>query len=240
MKNTRNAILAAATIAGLAAARTAEAQSMQINPAFYGSAEIDTRDTQFYLLGLYLGVGGSGWRPYANVNAYSLHYKSGGERRTLQAFSPTVGMTYNGARGGVSFGVGYAFVDNENPDAVGTEQGGSSGVTLSFGARHEGEGNRPLRTQFLSNYNTRSKYIWTRTRASVPFGNSERHPMRLGGEFVAQGGRHSNSFAVGPFLEYQWTPNFRTTGVVGYKSVDGDGDGRESAAYLKLEFSFSP
>ena len=65
---------------------------------------------------------------------------------------------------------------------------------------------------------------------------------------LAQGGGKngitSNSFQVGPTLEYAWTPNFRTTGVVGYKNVGGSFFGasspRESAAYFKLEFSFSP
>jgi hypothetical protein len=74
------------------------------------------------------------------------------------------------------------------------------------------------------------------------------HPTRVGLEVVGQGGGKngitSNSFQVGPTLEYAWTPNFRTTGVIGYKSVGGSFRGvsasRESAAYFKLEFSYSP
>jgi maltoporin len=83
---------------------------------------------------------------------------------------------------------------------------------------------------------------------SKPFGYSIDHPARIGLEVVGQGGgkngNNSNSFQVGPTLEYAWTPNFRTTGVVGFKTVGGSFNGvksqRENAAYFKLEFSLSP
>jgi hypothetical protein len=148
----------------------------------------------------------------------------------------------------VSFGVGYAFVHNPVPTAIGAEGGSSSGVTASFGAYNNGSGNRPLHTQLLSNYNFGSRYLWVRGRGSVPFGYSVEHPARIGLEVVGQGGGKngitSNSFQVGPTLEYAWTPNFRTTGVIGYKNVGGSFNGvsssRVSAAYFKLEFSFSP
>jgi len=102
-----------------------------------------------------------------------------------------------------------------------------------------------MQAQLLSNYNFGSKYVWARGRASVPFRNSAAHPARLGLELVGQGGgdgaRTTNSFEVGPTLEYTWTDDLRTTGVAGYKSVGGTAlASRESAAYFKLEFSFSP
>ncbi|HEY6088688.1 MAG TPA: hypothetical protein VD771_02755, partial [Gemmatimonadaceae bacterium] len=164
--------------------------------------------------------------------------------RTLSAVSPTIGLAYAGRNSGVSFGVGYAFVNKNDPGAPGSEAGGSSGVTASFGAYNNGTGRRAMHTQFLSNYNFCSQYLWARARGSVPLGYSIEHPARIGLELVGQGGgkgtSKSNAFQVGPTLEYAWTPNFRTTGVVGYKSVGGPNVSRESAAYFKLEFSFSP
>lgn len=245
----RNAVLALAAFAVMTMiGRTAEAQRSTIRPSFYGSAEIDTRHSQFYLLGMYVGMGGLGWHPYFNINAYTLRYRlrpvATSPDRTLSAISPTIGLAYAGRRSGVSFGVGYAFVDKNEPGAVGAEGGGSSGVTASFGAHRTATGSRPLRTQFLSNYNFGSRYLWARGRASVPLGYSVSHPARIGLEVVGQGGgkagSKSNSFAVGPTFEYAWTPSFRTTGVIGYKSVGGPNVSRESAAYFKLEFSFSP
>ncbi|MDP9202509.1 MAG: hypothetical protein M3P26_11345 [Gemmatimonadota bacterium] len=249
LNNHRIAVFALAALAVLTLGRTAEAQRSQIHPSFYGSAELDTRHSQFYLLGMYVGMGGLGWSPYFNVNAYSLHYRltssDPNSDRTLSAVSPTLGLAYAGRRGGVSFGAGYAWVDNEDPGAPGAEGGGSNGATASFGAYHSGTGRRPLRTQLLSNYNFGSQYLWARGRASVPFNYLSREAARIGAELVGQGGgkdgRKSNSFQAGPTLEYTWTPHFRTTGVVGYKSVGGPSfTSRESAAYLKLEFSFSP
>ena len=241
----RNAVLALAALAGLMViGRTADAQT-QLRPSFYGSAEADTRNTQFYLLGMYVGMGGLGWSPYFNINGYVLHYPVLGTQRTLSAVAPSVGLAYAARTGGVSFGVGYAWVHNPNVGAPGAESGGSNGVTASFGAYQNGTGRRPLHTQLLSNYNFGSQYLWARGRGSVPFGYSVEHPARIGLEVVGQGGgkngNTSNSFQVGPTLEYAWTPNFRTTGVVGYKSVGGTFlANRESAAYFKLEFSLSP
>src|SRR5712671_4160872 len=99
----RNTVLALATLAGLTAiGRNADAQLPQLHPSFYGSAEADTRNTQFYLLGMYVGTGGLGWSPYFNVNGYLLDYifspiiaKSD---RTLSAWSPTLGLAYAGRR----------------------------------------------------------------------------------------------------------------------------------------------
>jgi hypothetical protein len=243
----RNPLLALATLAGLTViGRTADAQIPKLHPSFYGSAEADTRSTQFYLLGMYVGMGGMGWSPYFNANGYALHYQVRGVTNTLSAFSPTVGVAYAARNSGVSFGAGYAWVHNPDVGAPGAEGGGSNGVTAGLGAYHNGTGRRPMHTQLLSNYNFGSQYLWARGRASAPFGYSVAHPARIGLEVVGQGGgkngNTSNSFQVGPTLEYAWTPNFRTTGVVGYKSVGGSGPptGRESAAYFKLEFSLSP
>src|SRR5436189_4794523 len=153
-------------------AGTARAQMSQFHPSFYGSAESDTRHSQFYLLGLYVGMGGLGWSPYLNVNGYLLHYRpiqSVDVTSNLKAISPTVGLAYAGRTGGVSFGGGYTWVTNENPAAPGAESGGKSGATASSGAYSNGSGRRALRTQLLSNYNFGSHYVWARGRASVPF-----------------------------------------------------------------------
>jgi hypothetical protein len=242
----RNVVLAVAAIAGLTViARPAAAQ---LHPSFYGSAEADTKNTQFYLLGMYVGMGGLGWSPFFNINGYLLDYKVGNTKRNLSAIAPSVGLAYAGRTAGVSFGVGYTWVHNPVVTVAGAEGGSSSGVTGSFGAYSNGSGSRPLHTQLLSNYNFGSHYLWARGRASVPLGYSVMHPARVGLEVVGQGGGrngiNSNSFQVGPTLEYAWTPNFRTTGVIGYKSVGGSFNGvsapRQSAAYFKLEFSYSP
>src|SRR4026209_2043911 len=115
----RNAILALAGFAMLATTgRPAESQLPQFHPSFYGSAEADTRNSQFYLLGMYVGVGGLGWSPYFNVNGYALHYRpipTLTETSTLSAVAPTVGLAYASRANGVSFGAGYTFVHNENP-----------------------------------------------------------------------------------------------------------------------------
>ncbi|HMI48179.1 MAG TPA: hypothetical protein VK481_05890, partial [Gemmatimonadaceae bacterium] len=96
LKRHRHAVFAFAAIAGLTTfARTAEAQFpiSDLHPSFYGSTELDTRHSQFYLLGMYVGMGGLGWTPFFNVNAYSLHYrldrKVPTSDRTLSSLSPT-------------------------------------------------------------------------------------------------------------------------------------------------------
>ena len=244
----RNAILALALAAGMtSAARTASAQ-YTLHPSFYGSGEVDTRHSQFYLLGMYVGMGGLGWSPYFNINGWALHFRPNRNTTatsTMTAVSPTLGLAYAGRTAGVSFGAGYTWVHNPNVGAPGAEGGGANGVTASFGAYDNGSGRRAMHTQLLSNYNFGSQYLWARGRASVPLGYSVSHPARLGLEVVGQGGgkngNTSNEFQVGPTLEYAWSPQFRTTGVVGYKSVGGSSfTTRDNAAYFKLEFSLSP
>ncbi len=243
MHKYRNGILALAAFFGLAA--FGSAAEAQLHPSFYGSAEADTRNPQFYLLGTYLGVGGFGWSPYLNASAYLLDYPVVDTQETLSAVSPTLGLAYAARSKGVSFGVGYAWVRHPNAGAPGAEGGGSNGVTASFGAYHRGRGRRSLDTQLLSNYNFGSQYVWARGRGSVPFGASATHPARLGLELVGQGGgkdaSSSSTFEVGPTFEYGWAPNLRTTGAIGYKNVGASFlAARESAAYFKLEFSLSP
>ena len=245
-----NAVVALAAMTGaIATGRSAGAQMSQLHPSFYGSAEVDTRSTEFYLLGLYVGVGGLGWSPYFNVNGYALHYEVipdvSSSTQTLSAILPTVGLAYASRYNGVSFGGGYAWVNNEDPGAPGAEGGGSSGATASLGAYHNGRGARAIHTQLLSNYNFDSRYVWVRGRASVPLGNSRAHPARIGAEAIGQGGgkngNTSNTWQFGPTWEYGWTPGLRTTVAAGWKSVGGARfANRENAAYGKLEFSFSP
>jgi hypothetical protein len=252
LKPRQNALIALAAIAASTSfAKTAMAQRSlsDFHPSFYGSTELDTRHSDFYLLGVYVGVGGLGWSPYFNVNGYYLDYIFSPALpkadSTMSAVLPTLGLAYAGRRSGVSFGGGYAFVSHEDPGAPGAEGGGATGATASLGAYYSGTGRRPLHTQLLSNYNFGSQYAWARGRASVPFGRSNKHPARIGAEVVGQGGgkggRKSNTFQAGPTVEYEWTPAFRTTGAIGYKSVGGPiYASRESATYFKLEFSFSP
>lgn len=223
-------------------APAAQAQIAGFHPSFYGSGEWDTKESQFYLLGIYAGVSKLGWSPYLNVNAYRLSYDANGSQSDLSALAPTLGIAHAARRGGFSVGGGYTWTDSEDAGAPGAEGGGKSGVHVAVGAYRSGRGERPLRTQFLSNYNLGSRYLWTRLRSSVPMGDR----TRVGAELVGQGGgndgSYSNEFKLGPTLEYQWSDNFRSGAVVGYKTMGGTRlpDGRESAPYFKLEFSFSP
>jgi hypothetical protein len=243
LKRYRNEVLAIAALAGVALlGQTAEAQ---IYPSYYGSAEAGTRNSQFYIAGAYFGLGSPGWTPYFNVNAYMLSYPLLGTRQTLSGVSPTAGFAYAARNSGVSLGAGYTAVHNPNPGAPGAEGGGDNGVTGSVGAYRRGTGKRPLYTQVLANYNFGSGYIWARARASIPYGRSTEHAPRFGIEAVGQGGGEnrntSSTFEAGPTFEYTWTPTLRTTGSAGYKNVGAAFlAGRESAAYLKLEFSLSP
>jgi hypothetical protein len=233
-------IIALASTLGFAGA--ADAQIAGIHPSLYGSGEWDTKDSQFFLLGMYAGVSKLGWSPYLNVNAYRLSYENGSAQNDVSAFSPTVGFAHAARRGGYSLGGGYTWTDSDDAGAPGAEGGGKSGVHAAIGAYRNGRGDRPLRTQFLSNYNLGSRYLWARLRSSVPMGRQ----IRIGAEVVGQGGgrdgSYSNEFKFGPTLEYQWSSSFRSGAVIGYKSMGGTRlpEGRESAPYFKAEFSFSP
>jgi hypothetical protein len=112
LKTHRNAVLALVTFAGLTTfANNASAQLGQIHPTVYGSTEFDTRHSQFYLLGLYVGMGGLGWSPYFNVNGYLLH-------------NYNFGSHYVWARGRASVPFGYSA---RHPSRIGAEVVGQGG-----------------------------------------------------------------------------------------------------------------
>jgi hypothetical protein len=221
------------------------AQTPQINPSVYGDAEFDTQHSQFYLAGLYIGVGGQGWTPYANANVYHLNFRSGGATQSLTGFSPSVGLSYDNGGSGYSFGVGYTWVNTQTPITFNTQTGGENGVTASFGLHANSPSARGTRTELLGDYNFGAHYLWSRARGSIPVGYSTVHPTRVGLEFIAQGGGKSgatsHSFSVGPTLEQKWTPNFSTTLAGGAKFNGSAGTtASNTAAYVSLEFSISP
>jgi hypothetical protein len=245
----RSALLAiGAIVSSFAIVPSAEGQLQMLSsfhPSFYGSAEMDTEDSEFYLLGMYAGVAKLRWSPYLNVNAYRLNYvdtRPGETATDLSAISPTIGLAYAARNSGFSFGGGYTWTDSDDSGAPGAEGGGSSGPHGAFGAYRSGRGDRPWRLQFLSNYNFGAEYLWTRLRANTALTDR----VRAGAEFVGESGFEegsgSNVFKVGPTVEVAWTDSFRTGAVVGWKTSGGDRflDERESAVYFKLEFSFSP
>ena len=242
----RTALIAIATIAGsLSIVPQAEAQVFGIHPSFYGSGDWDTKDSGFYLLGMYAGMAKLKWSPYFNLNAYRLDYvdrRAGEGDKNLSAISPTVGFAYAARRSGFSIGGGYTWTDPQDAGAPGAEGGGASGAHAAVGAYREGRGDRPMRLQLLSNYNFGAEYLWARLRASTPMSDRIRVGAELVGQAGLETGAESNVFKIGPTIEYAWTDNFRTGAVIGYKTSDGDRfvDGRESAAYFKVEFSFSP
>jgi hypothetical protein len=244
--NFRKTWIVVTAIAGLVAPAVLHAQST-IHPSFFGSTEFDTKGTNFYLLGTYIGFPtGGAWSPYFEADAYHLNFPAGAKRQSLNAVNPTIGLQHNAARASVSFGVGYSFVSsNASGASLNTERGGESGVTASFGANSTGPGERPYQTEFLANYNFGSSYLWSRARGSVPAGTSAAHPLRVGLELVGQGGSHNGSsthaFSVGPFFNYQVTPQFKTGLAGGAKFYGSNGTtGSGTAAYIKWEFSLSP
>lgn len=223
----------------LVAPSAARAQSL--DPSFSLDANFDTKGSNFYGAGMYLGLpSSSAWSPYIDLYSYYLNYPAGATRGSLQAFAPTVGLSYSSGRSSVNFGVGYAFVSKNTGPSINTERGGESGVTASFGAHTTGPGERPYKAEFLSNYNFGSDYLWTRARASVPFGYSTRHPSRIGLELGGQGSSHngvrSHAFSFGPVFETKLTPQLGFTVAGGPKFYDRGGHG----AYLSLGLSISP
>ena len=98
LKTRLTRIVAASAIGGLlTVANAAGAQLTQFHPSFYGSAELDTRNSQFYLPGVYVGVGGLGWSPYFNANGYALRYQVlpqvSSSNQTLTAILPTLALS---------------------------------------------------------------------------------------------------------------------------------------------------
>jgi hypothetical protein len=227
-----------ATIVFAPAATRAQA----LHPSFGLDADFDTKGSNFYGAGMYLGLpSNSAWSPYIDLYAYYLNFPAGATRGSLHAFAPTVGLQYSHLRTSVNFGAGYAFVSKSaSQPSINPERATESGVTASFGVHNTGPGARPYKAEFLSNFNFGSDYLWTRARASVPLGYSVAHPARVGLELSGQGssknGRSSHSFSFGPVLEYGLSPQLGFTVSGGPRFFDHGNTG----AYLGLALSINP
>lgn len=228
----------AAIAAALFAPIAAHAQS----PSFSLDAGFDTKGSNFYGAGMFMGLPSSGAvSPYIDVYSYYLNYPAGATRGSIHAINPTVGLSYSMGRSSVNAGIGYAFVSKSSAaPTLNTERGGESGVTASFGAHTTGPGARPYKAEFLGNYNFGSDYLWSRARASEPFGNSVTHPSRVGLEIVGQGSNHngssSHSFSVGPTFETKLSPHLGFTVAAGPKFNSQGG----TSAYLSLSLGITP
>ena len=207
-------------------------------PSFYAPAEL-TRSTPILSLGMYVGCA---------VLLVSLLQR----QRLLAAYRlvPTWPLGQNAdavcrrsalrrwRRIGVSFGR-LCVGEQRDPGRLGPRAGGSDGATASFGADHTERAawrsHAALETTF------RQPLHLARARASVPFTYSQTPSGSVprSSDRARRGWMKSNPSGR-PDVRITVTRK-STTGVVGYKSVGGPRfTSSESAAYFKLEFSFSP
>lgn len=212
-----------------------------LHPSFGLDADFDNKGSNFYGAGMFLGLPSmSAWAPYIDLYTYYLNYDAGATRGSLHAFAPTVGLMYTSGRTSVNFGGGYAWVSKSGGPSINTERGGISGATASFGIHNTGPGTRPYKSELLANYNFGSEYLWSRARASVPFGYSVAHPSRIGLELTGQGSNHngvsSHAISFGPTLEFGLSPQLGFTVAGGPKFFSHGGTG----AYISLALSISP
>ena len=228
--------------AAIAAALFAPLAARAQTPSFSLDADFNTKGSNFYGAGMFLGLPGSGAvSPYIDLYTYYLNYPAGSARGSIHAFNPTVGLSYSTGRSSVNGGIGYAWVSKSAPvPTLNTERGGESGVTASFGAHTTGLSERPYKAEFLGNYNFGSAYLWTRARASVPVGYSALHPSRLGLQIVGQGsnknGASSHSFSFGPVFETKLSRQLSFSASAGPQFYNHGGSG----AYLSLSLGINP
>jgi hypothetical protein len=205
--------------------------------AVFGAAEGAGDNTTLFLIGANVTANGLGWRPYAGVTAYGLHYNAGGGSTNQNVFEPNVGLSHQMTDQSLSFGVGYAF-SNKNDNFVAFVPGQTGqGVVGEVGWEYWGNGTRAA--QLLGSYNFGNNFLWSRGRASVPVRPAS--PVWIGGELALLGDTQSPSVWVaqlGPTLEYRFTPQFRLGGSAGLKFGLSNANG--SNAYGRIEFLWLP
>lgn len=228
--------VATAGIALALAFRSAPADAQ----ALFGAAELDDDETQFYLLGGAWAPGGLGWKPFGSVVAYHLRFDAIPDDVTRNVVLPTLGLMHVGQTQSISFGVGYAFADDDtdddinNPALISAPSG--DGVVASVGWDYWGDGNRMA--QVLGSFNFGDEYLWTRGRAG--FRLTPTSPLFVGGEAGIMGGGDADAFLAqfGPLIEWRFNPQFRLTASAGLKVGVAEVEG--NAAYGRLEFLWLP
>ena len=224
----------------LAAASAALALMFASTPAnaqaLFGAAELDDEDTQLYLLGGAWAPRGLGWKPFGSVVAYHLRFDIGSATESRNVVVPTLGLMHAGPTQSISFGLGYAFSDEDvdEPILIGAESG--DGVVASVGWDYWGTGNRMA--QVLGSFNFGTEFLWTRGRAGVRL--TPTSPLFVGGEAALMGGGDDGAFLAqfGPLLEWRFNPQFRLTASAGLKVGVAEVEG--TATYGRLEFLWLP
>lgn len=216
------------------------ALALTVSPAraqgVFGAAEMDDDDVTLLLLGAAWSPGGLGWKPFGSVVGYNLRFSSGVADLSRNVFVPTIGLMNTRQDQSVSFGVGYAFSDDDDdtPFLVGAQSG--DGVVGSFGWDYWGTGNRMA--QVLASYNFGNEFLWTRGRAAVPL--TPTSPLWVGGEAGILGGGDPSAYIAqfGPLVEWRFNPQFRLGASAGLKVGVSNVTG--NAAYGRLEFLWLP
>jgi hypothetical protein len=207
--------------------------------AIFGAAELDDDETQLYLIGGAWAPGGLGWKPFGSVVAYHLRFDSFPEDVSRNVVVPTIGLMHSQATQSISFGIGYAFADDdtdETDDPALVPAPSGDGVVGSVGWDYWGDGSRMA--QVLGSYNFGDEYLWTRGRAG--FRLTPTSPLFVGGEAGIMGGGDQSAYIAqfGPLIEWRFNPQFRLTASAGLKVGIAEVDG--NAAYGRLEFLWLP
>ncbi|MBW3628332.1 MAG: glycosyltransferase [Gemmatimonadetes bacterium] len=240
-----------ATSLALALGGTASRGAAQLEAAIYGSGEIDTENTSVASIGASVQPPGLGFKPVASILAYQLTFPAGTGTQSVTAFNPALGLRYQWVPGALQASVGYLFLSGETDAAVGAPGGGESGITGAVLADYWGDGT--TLAQGIASYNFADDYIWSRLRATRQVTDFNFAPIRLGAEVVGQGedvfdieeddltavNAGYRAFQAGVVGDYQLSPDFRLTGIVGGKTDNITGN-PDIFPYFKVEFLYLP
>lgn len=233
---TMKAIRKVATVIAALAIGAAPLQA-QWSGSVYGTAEIDTNDTNLLLAGLTLSPGGSGdVSPFFGLQGYRLSYKLGTGNSTVYAFRPSVGLRFRlSPDASATASVGYAFTDKDvPPTALASSADRGDGVVVA-GSLDLHPASSNINWIAMGSYNFGSESLWARLRAPIGLRTNENGKFSLAPEVSFINGSGYNAVQPGVVLLWQGNTGFGFGAGVAF-NMPNQGD---NSTVFKVEASHS-
>ena len=202
----------------------------------YGSAEIDTNDTNLLFAGMSVSPGGGDVAPIFGLQAYRLSYGSGSGKTSVFVFKPSAGLRFHlSPEASANLSVGYAFANKDVPGSVLTSAGDQGdGVVLSGGLDLHPAASR-VSWEGLASYNFGSESFWGRARAPIKLNTTSSGTVKLAPELAYLSGGGYHAIQPGAVLLWQGNNGFGFGGGIAF-NMPNQGD---NSTVFKVEASHS-
>lgn len=208
----------------------------QWSGSVYGTAEIDTNDTNLLFAGVSLSPGGGDIAPIFGVQAYRLSYGTGSSKTSVFVVKPSAGLRFHlSPTASANLSLGYAFASKDVPaNALSSAADRGDGVVLSGGLDLHPT-NSAISWESLASYNFGSESFWGRVRAPIKMRTNTSGTVSVAPELAYLSGSGYHAIQPGAVVLWQGNSGFGFGAGIAF-NMPNQGD---NSTVFKIEASHS-